>query len=119
MIARRNAYAGHGLSQRAGMTAADRWQLVGLDCLEEGKRLRGGALIYASGHEEKGHGQGRVTSVTFSPELNRYIALALFAGGLAAEWQEVVTLHHVRGERVRARVVSPHFLDPEGERMKG
>ena len=119
MIARRNAYAGHGLSQRAGMTAADRWQLVGLDCLEEGKRLRGGALIYASGHEEKGHGQGRVTSVTFSPELNRYIALALFAGGLAAEGQEVVTLHHVRGERVRARVVSPHFLDPEGERMKG
>ena len=119
MVAKRNAYAGHVLSRRPALTAPDRLQLVGLDCLEPDKRLRGGALIYGPGQPESGHGQGRVTSVTYSPELGRYIALALFAGGMKAEGQEVATVHHIRGERVRARIVSPHFLDPEGERMKG
>ena len=119
MVAKRNAYAGYALSQRPALTAPDRLQLVGLDCLDADKRLRGGALIYGPGQPETGHGQGRVTSVTYSPELGRYIALALFAGGHAAEGQEVVAVHHIRGERVRARIVAPQFLDPEGERMKG
>lgn len=119
MVAKRQGYAGWVLSQRPALTAPDRLQVVGLDCLDDDKRLRGGALIYVPGHPESGHGQGRVTSVTFSPELGRYIALALVAGGMARAGEEVMTIHHIRGERVRARVVSPHFLDPDGIRMRG
>ena len=118
MVAKRQGYAGWVLSQRPALTAPDRLQVVGLDCLEDDKRLRGGALIYVPGHQESGHGQGRVTSVTFSPELGRYIALALVSGGMARAGEEVMTVHHIRGERVRARVVSPHFLDPDGIRMR-
>lgn len=119
MVAKRNAYAGHALAQRSALTAPDRLQVVGLDCLDADKRLRGGALIYAPGQPETGHGQGRVTSVTYSPELGRYIALALVAGGMDRAGEEVACVHQIRGERVGARVVSPHFLDPDGIRMKG
>ena len=66
-----------------------------------------------------GHGRGRITSVTFSPELGRYVGLALLGGDVATEGSEVVAAYPMRAETVRARIVSPVFLDPKGERLHG
>lgn len=91
--------------------------LIGLECLEPGKRLRGGAILFAATDEIRGHGRGYITSVTWSAALGKLIALGFYAGGLAHLGEEIVCASPVYGEDVRARITSPVFLDPKGERL--
>ncbi|MEI9414217.1 sarcosine oxidase subunit alpha family protein [Mesorhizobium sp. Cs1321R2N1] len=119
MVGKRSGFVGDVLRRRPALLAHDRQRLVGLECMEDGKRLRGGSVLFRPGEKATGHGWGRVTSVTFSPERDRYIGLALLAGDLATEGSEVVAVYPMKAETVRARVVSPIFLDPQGERLRG
>jgi glycine cleavage system aminomethyltransferase T len=112
-------FVGDVLRRRPALVDPGRRRLVGLECLEPDKRLRGGALLFAAGEKRAGHGRGHVTSVTYSPTLDRYIAFALYEAGLAHAGEEVIAAYPVRGETVRVRIVSPVFLDPQGERLHG
>lgn len=119
MIGSRKGFVGAVLRQRPAFREAERPRLVGLVCLEPSKRLRGGAILFRPGDRIAGHGRGRVTSVTYSPSLDNYIALGLFEGGMANEGEEVLCVYPMKNETVRARIASPHFLDPAGERLDG
>jgi sarcosine oxidase subunit alpha len=119
MAGKRTGFVGDVLRRRPGLRSPDRQRLVGLECVEPGSRLRGGAILFEPGEPVAGHGRGRVTSVTYSPSLGRYIGLGLLAGGADAVGTEVRAVHPLKGETVRARVVSPVFLDPAGERLHG
>ncbi|TIT02937.1 sarcosine oxidase subunit alpha family protein [Mesorhizobium sp.] len=119
MAGKRTGFVGEVLRRRPAFQAPDRQRLVGLECIEEGKRLRGGAILFLPGEKPYGHGRGRVTSVTFSPERGHYVGLALLAGDVATEGSEIVAVYPMKAETVRARVVSPVFLDPQGERLHG
>ena len=119
MAGKRTGFVGDVLRRRPAFQAPDRQRLVGLECIEAGKRLRGGAILFLPDDKTRGHGRGRVTSVTFSPELGRYVGLALLAGDVAAEGSEVTAVYPMKAETVRARIVSPVFLDPKGERLHG
>ena len=109
-------FVGRELAARAAR-GPQRPSLIGIECLEPGKRLRGGAILFAAGDPVKGHGRGYVTSVTWSPTLGKFIALGLFAGGLNHLGEEIVCAFPLKGERVRARITSPVFLDPQGTRL--
>ena len=117
MASKEKAYVGRELRDRPDLKDPQRWTLVGLECLEPGSRLRGGAILFASGEPIAGHGRGYITSVTWSTELNKYIALGLYQGGLACLGQEVVCAYPLKGENVRARIVSPVFIDAQGARL--
>jgi sarcosine oxidase subunit alpha len=117
MAAKDKAYVGRELRDRADLKNPQRWSLVGLECLDPKQRLRGGAILFASGEPLAGHGRGYITSVTWSTERNCYIALGLYQGGLASVGQEVVCAYPLKGENVRARIVSPVFIDAQGERL--
>ncbi|MFL5259163.1 MAG: sarcosine oxidase subunit alpha family protein [Hyphomicrobiales bacterium] len=117
MASATKSYVGKELSVRPDLKAQDRWTLVGIECLERGKRLRGGSILFAAGEEIKGHGRGYITSVTWSTEIDRYIALGLYQGGLSHEGQEIVCAFPLKDEQVKARIVSPHFIDREGARL--
>ncbi len=117
MASREKAFVGRELRLRPALQDPERWSLVGLECLESGKRLRGGSILFAAVEPQKGHGRGYITSVTWSVELQKYIALGLYDGGLKNVGQEVVCAFPLKGEQVRARVVSPVFLDAKGERL--
>ncbi|MER9017074.1 sarcosine oxidase subunit alpha family protein [Mesorhizobium sp. M0898] len=119
MAGKRSGFVGDVLRRRQAYQAPERQRLVGLECAEDGKRLRGGAILFLPDDKIEGHGRGRVTSITFSPELDRYVGLALLAGDVAAEGSEVVAVYPMKAETVRARVVSPVFIDPQGERLHG
>jgi len=110
-------YVGRALRFRPKLQAPERWSLVGLELLDEGKRLRGGAILFPQGAKLEGHGHGWITSVTWSTELKKYIALALYDGGLKHEGEEILCAFPLLNETVRARVVSPHFIDREGKRL--
>jgi len=79
--------------------------------------LRGGSILFRQHEALEGHGRGYITSVTWSTEHQKLIALGLFEGGLEHEGEEIVCAYPLRNEIVRARIVSPMFVDPAGERV--
>ncbi|MER9900529.1 sarcosine oxidase subunit alpha family protein [Mesorhizobium sp. M0130] len=119
MVGKRSGFVGDVLRRRPALRAPNRQRLVGLECIEDGKRLRGGAILFLPDEKPYGHGRGRITSVTFSPERGHYVGLALLAGDVAAEGSEVVAVYPMKAETVLARIVSPVFVDPQGERLHG
>jgi methylglutamate dehydrogenase subunit C len=119
MAAKDKAYVGRELGQRPLLKSANRWSLIGLECLETGKRLRGGSILFATTDKFEGHGRGYITSVTWSTVLNQFIALGLYQGGLKNVGEEIVCAFPLKGEEVRARIVSPVFIDAGGERLRG
>ncbi|MDE2383048.1 MAG: (2Fe-2S)-binding protein [Alphaproteobacteria bacterium] len=110
-------FVGDVLRQREDMMAPERWSLVGLELLEAGKTLRGGSILFAANDEIKGHGRGYITSVTWSVELQRFIALGLYQGGLKHEGEEIICAFPLKNEQVKARIVSPMFIDSKGTRL--
>jgi methylglutamate dehydrogenase subunit C len=117
MAAKEKPYVGRELRFRDKLQAEDRWSLVGIELLEPDKKLRGGAILFAAADAIKGHGRGYITSVTWSTELNKFIALGLYQGGLKHEGEEIICAFPLKNEQVRARIVSPHFIDREGARL--
>jgi sarcosine oxidase subunit alpha len=117
MASKDKPYVGRELRDRPALRAPDRWSIVGIECLEPEQRLRGGAILFAQGEPLAGHGRGYLTSVTWSAELGKYIALGLYQGGLSHEGQEIVCAFPLKNELVRARIVSPVFLDPAAKRL--
>ncbi len=117
MASRDKPYVGRELRFRDKLQAEDRWSLVGIELLEPDKKLRGGAILFAAGEPIKGHGRGYITSVTWSTELNKFIALGLYRGGLKHEGEDIVCAYPLKNEEVRARIVSPHFIDRQGARL--
>jgi len=117
-------FLGKRAQQRPDMARDDRWQLVGLETLD-GSVLPDGAYAIAAGRNANGqrNTQGRVTSTYFSPTLNKGIAMGLVKHGpdrmgevlsFTAETQD-----ETRDEltTVEAKIVSPVFFDPKGEKQ--
>jgi methylglutamate dehydrogenase subunit C len=118
MASKEKHFVGRELRQRPILQGPERWSLVGVECLEPGKRVRGGSILFASTDRIEGHGRGYVTSVTWSTQLEKYIALGLYRGGLKHTGEEIVCAYPLKGEQVRARIVAPVFIDPTGERLR-
>ncbi|MBG1232256.1 2Fe-2S iron-sulfur cluster-binding protein [Aestuariivirga litoralis] len=117
MASNKKSFVGEVLREREDNMSPDRWSLVGLELLEPDKKLRGGAILFAAGDEIKGHGRGYVTSVTYSTDLQTFVALGLFKEGLKHENEEIIAAFPLKDEQVRLRIVSPHFIDRQGTRL--
>jgi len=118
MAATDKPFIGQVLGQRPLLRSPERWSLVGIECLEPGKRLRGGSILFALTDTIEGHGRGHITSVTWSTVLEKFIALGLYQGGLKHTGEEIVCAFPLKREKTRARIVSPVFLDPHGGRLR-
>ncbi|MBF9042165.1 sarcosine oxidase subunit alpha family protein [Rhodobacterales bacterium HKCCE4037] len=103
--------------ERTYLASEDRWQLVGLESLD-GSVLPDGSYCVARGFNANGQTnvQGRVTSTYYSPTLERGIAMGLVHKG-PERMGETVEFNTVDGGRVQAKIVSPVFFDPEGEKQ--
>ncbi len=117
MAGKDKAYVGRELRERSELKDPNRWSLVGIEGLEPDARLRGGAILFAATDPIRGHGRGYITSVTWSTVLGRFIALGLYQGGLAHQNEEIACAFPLKNDIVRARIVSPVFVDAQGERM--
>ncbi|MEM1102214.1 MAG: aminomethyltransferase family protein, partial [Pseudomonadota bacterium] len=114
---KKDDYLGKRAQARTHMDNPDRWQLVGLETLD-GSVLPDGAYAAADGTNENGQRnmQGRVTSTYHSPTLERGIAMGLVHKG-PDRMGEMLTFPKVDGTEVTARIVSPVFYDPDGEKQ--
>jgi glycine cleavage system aminomethyltransferase T len=116
MLKRHGDFIGRVLSQRAGMSASDRLQLVGVRPLDPGQRLRNGAQLVA--HEARSTSLGYLTSSTPGVELDGWVGLALLAAGRRRVGQQLLAVSPLHDEQVELRIVSPHMLDPENARVR-
>lgn len=110
-------FLGKRAHSRSHMADPTRWKLVGLETVD-GSVLPDGAYAVADGHNENGQRNmiGRVTSTYYSPTLDRGIAMGLVLHG-PDRMGEVLAFPRVDGTVAYARIVSPVFYDPEGEKQ--
>ena len=77
-----------------------------------------GAYAIADGFNSNGQKstQGRVTSSYFSPTLQRGIAMGLVINGPSRNG-EVIEFSKIDGTVIPAKITSPVFYDPNGEKQ--
>jgi len=99
------------------MVDPNRWKLVGLESVD-GTVIPDGAYAVAEGENANGqrNTQGRVTSTYYSANLDRGIAMGLVKDG-PDRIGEVIEFPKTDGNTVQAKIVSPVFYDPDGEKQ--
>jgi sarcosine oxidase subunit alpha len=119
MASLKKSYIGSALRKRPELIREDRPRLVGIFPRERHETFNAGAILCAA-DAVQGFGDGWISGVTHSPELGHWIGLGFIAGGLEA-WQgkSVVAADPVRKSDVAVEIVSPHMVDPDGERLYG
>ncbi|MEM9631657.1 MAG: sarcosine oxidase subunit alpha family protein [Pseudomonadota bacterium] len=111
-------FVGSILRKRPVLEDPARPTLVGLEI--EGKTgAKAGSILFPATGETKGHGDGWVSSTTYSPALGKNIALGLLKNGKTRSGETIRVVNFVGNETLSAKVVSHHFFDPEGERQNG
>ncbi len=119
MLSKKKPFVGSAVMDREGLIAPSRIRLVGIVSLD-GKALNGGAHIVERGTlEEPGESIGHISSVCYSPALGKYIGLALVKGGKSLIGTRAFFCDPVRDRFGPVEIVSHHFYDPEGSRMRG
>ncbi len=117
MVSTKKHFIGAAMHQREGLTDPARLKLVGFVSTDGGK-IRAGAHLVAAGDTAKPpKSLGHITSVTYSPALEKYIALGLLENGPERIGEKLVASYPLRNVDVAVEVVSSHFFDPEGARQ--
>jgi heterotetrameric sarcosine oxidase alpha subunit len=120
LVSANKYFVGRRLLERPALADKTRPSLVGLAPVDGVTPIPAGAQLVADAHANPPVPMlGHVTSATFSPTLNRPIALALLERGNARNGDTVVAAAPLDGVTVVARVVEPVFYDPAGERLHG
>ncbi|GAB4352418.1 MAG: sarcosine oxidase subunit alpha [Kiloniellaceae bacterium] len=117
MVSSKKSFIGSAMLDREGLTDPQRLKLVGLVSADGGKIRAGAHLVAADDGHRPPKSLGHVTSVTYSPVLEKYIALGLLEDGRSRIGQELVATYPLKNIDVAVEVVSPHFFDPDGSRM--
>ena len=78
-----------------------------------------GAHLFAEGAaQDTANDQGWITSACYSPHVGSAIGLGYLVNGDSRKGEVVVAANPLQGQSVRLRVVSAHFVDPEGGRVR-
>jgi sarcosine oxidase subunit alpha len=119
LMSTRKDFIGRVLAQRPGLTDPHRPVLVGVRPIDAFAPLRSGAHFLAMDEASTlENDQGYVTSATFSPMLNSWIALGLLCRGRERLGQRIRMHDPLRsGTDLEVEVVPPVFFDPAGERL--
>lgn len=111
-------FIGKRMSSRFGLTAADRYQLVGLVAADADEAFSAGAHLLKEGARPSLlNDQGHVTSVCHSPVLDRCIGLALLKSGRERIGEKILVWDGLRSKEVLATVSAPMFVDPAGDKL--
>ena len=84
------------------------------------QRLHAGAQFVPIGvTADAAHNEGYMTSVTCSPTLGCWVGLGLLTHGPERIGERIRACDPLRNREVIVEVCSPHFVDPEGGRLRG
>ncbi|MBB4302409.1 sarcosine oxidase subunit alpha [Rhodobium orientis] len=120
MVSAKKDCIGKALADRDHLMEPGRPQLVGFKPVDRAASLVAGAHFLKEGAEPTmANDEGWMTSVCHSPTLGHAIGLGFIAGGLKRLGETVRAVDLVGGSDVAVEIVSPHFVDPEGVRLRG
>ena len=119
-VSKKKDCIGKVLSQREGLTDEGILNLVGFIPTTADSTLTNGAHFF--GENDKAapeNDQGYMSSVAWSPMLKTYIGLGFLKNGKTRMDEILTAKDFLRGGDVKVKVVSPHFFDPKGDRLRG
>ena len=120
MVSKTKDFVGNVLSERPEMRREDGPVMMGFKPVDPGRELMAGAHFLAQGAApETANDQGWMTSVAYSPALRSSIGLGFVQDGHARIGETVRAWDAMRGSDIPVEIVSPHFYDPDGERLRG
>ncbi|MEN0087575.1 MAG: sarcosine oxidase subunit alpha family protein [Pseudomonadota bacterium] len=120
MVSTKKDSIGAVLSRRPGLGEDDGHDLVGFVPVDQSVDLKAGSHLVNTGDPtDMAHDQGWLSSVCYSPELGHSIALGFVKHGTKRMGETLTAANPLEGQSTEVKVVSPHFIDPDGERMRG
>ena len=118
-VSKKKDCIGKVLSQREGLADPRGLALVGFVPARQGGVLTNGAHFLTMGDDASPkNDQGYMTSIAWSPTLNTYIGLGFLKNGKDRMGEVLEARDYVRNSHADVEVVSPHFFDPKGERLR-
>ena len=119
MVNKKKDSIGSTLSEREGLNTDDALKMVGLKPVDSEKPVPAGSHLMTKGDPvNAAHDQGYVTSACYSPNLGHHIALAYLKRGDERLGEVIRLVSPLTGIDHDVEVVSAHFIDPEGERLR-
>jgi sarcosine oxidase subunit alpha len=122
MVSKKKDSIGMVLSQREGMNQPNGYRLVGVKPVKpDGKLTAGSHFLEIGAAPVIENDGGWLTSKVYSPHLGCDIALGYLKGGdqKIGQRMRAVNLLAKPPTETEVEIVSPHFFDPEGERLRG
>lgn len=119
MVSKSKDSIGAVLSAREGMSAPDGLALVGFRPVNPADSFTAGSHLMAKDDAvNAANDQGYVTSLAYSPHLGHVIGLGFIKNGTARYGEVMRAVNPVQNAETLVEVVSPHFIDPKGERLR-
>ncbi len=119
MVSKKKDAIGSTLSEREGMNRDSALCLVGFRPVNKAETFAAGShLIEKPAVANAKNDQGYLTSVAFSPNLGHTIGLGFLKNGAARKGEILRAVNPVQNSETLVEVVSAHFVDPEGERLR-
>ncbi|SIS89924.1 2Fe-2S iron-sulfur cluster-binding protein [Paracoccus saliphilus] len=119
MLARDKDYIGASLAGKTAVDGLDHCRLTGLVAENAAQPISAGAHLFAGDAEPLVENDlGWISSAAYSPHLQRHIALAFVRAETGQLPEQVRAVDHLRSVDMTLRCVSPHFIDPEGSRLR-
>ena len=119
MVSKKKDSIGSVMSERQGLNTQDALKLVGFMPINKNNRVPAGSHLMSTGSPvDAAHDQGYITSACFSPNLNCHIGIGFLKAGDTRIGEVVRLVSPLTGQDHNVQVVSAHFIDPEGERLR-
>ena len=119
LVSKKKDCIGNTLSERAELNHEDGMVLVGFFPVNRSDQLNAGAHFVSPRKDATTEtGEGWMTSVAFSPCLGHSIGLGFIQRGTERIGETVIAADPLRGRHTEVEIVSPHFIDPGGERLR-
>ncbi len=119
MVSKKKDSIGSTLSERTGLNEPDAWMQVGLKPVDPKNTVVAGShLMNKTGEVSAKTDQGYITSAAYSPILQSSIGLGFLKDGGNRKGEIIRAVNPLKNQEVLLEVVSMHFYDPEGERLR-
>ena len=120
MVSKKKDAIGMVLSQREGLAREDGLRIVGVKPVDPSKPLTAGSHFLDKGAAATAANDGGwLTSVVYSPHLGCSIALGYLKNGHTRIGDRMRAVNLLAKTEVEVEIVSAHFVDPEGVRLRG
>ncbi|MGQ0610505.1 MAG: sarcosine oxidase subunit alpha family protein [Paracoccaceae bacterium] len=119
MVSKKKDAIGVALSLREGMNDAGGYRLVGVRPVDPKAGISAGSHFLPLGAAPTAENDGGwLTSKVYSPHLGCDIALGYLKAGDQKIGSRMRAVNLLTGTDTEVEIVSPHFFDPEGERLR-